>query len=91
MLLGISITTTSGAVERSRQARAEFVRANPCPATGRVGGACAGYQVDHVRSLCAGGVDSPSNMQWLSIEDHRKKTANDIAICRAQRAGVLQR
>ena len=79
------------AAERSRVLRAEFMRENPCPLTGKTRGACPGWQVDHVRSLCAGGLDRPSNMTWLTIEDHQRKTANDIAICKAQRAGLLER
>ena len=77
--------------ERSRQLRAEFMRANPCPATGKPTGACPGWQVDHVRSLCAGGVDHPTNMAWLTIEAHQRKTAKDVGLCRAQRAGVAER
>lgn len=45
---------------------------------------CPGYQVDHIMPLCAGGADSPANMHWLSIEDHRRKTANDLRHCRRQ-------
>lgn len=83
--------SASAAPERSRAARAEFQRTNPCPSTGKPRGPCPGHQVDHVRSLCAGGIDHASNMAWITEEDHKRKTAQDVAICRAQRAGVLPR
>lgn len=79
------------AADRSRAARVEFVRSNPCPATGKPSGACPGYEVDHVRSLCAGGIDHASNMAWLTVEQHKAKTRHDVGLCRAQRAGVLER
>jgi hypothetical protein len=70
---------------RSSSARAEFVKANPCPVTGKKRGACPGWQVDHRIALCAGGDDAPHNMQWLTIEAHRAKTRIDVRECRAQR------
>ena len=33
----------------------------------------SGYQVDHIVPLCAGGPDTPENMQLLSIEEHKAK------------------
>ena len=71
---------------RSSSARAEFVKANPCPATGKTRGRCPGWQVDHRIALCAGGDDAPHNMQWLTVEAHRAKTRQDVRECRAQRA-----
>jgi hypothetical protein len=59
-----------------------FRNENPCPATGLKRGACPGFEVDHVTPLCAGGEDRPSNMQWLSKEDHRFKTRVDVRECR---------
>jgi hypothetical protein len=73
--------------QRSAVARAEFVKANPCPATGKRG-PCPGWHVDHIRSLCAGGADHASNMQWLRVDEHKRKTPKDVGRCRAQRAGV---
>lgn len=63
-----------------------FRAENPCPATGERRGACPGWEVDHVIALCAGGEDRPSNMQWLSKEDHRFKTVVDVRECRRQRS-----
>jgi hypothetical protein len=59
-----------------------FRNENPCPATGERRGACPGWEVDHVTPLCAGGEDRPSNMQWISKEDHRFKTLIDVRECR---------
>ena len=40
-----------------------------------------GYEVDHIIPLCAGGADSPENMQLLPIETHREKTRIDLRWC----------
>lgn len=67
-------TRTGGAAgERSSAARSAFQRQHPCPSTGRTSGACPGYVVDHVRPLKRGGPDSPSNMQWQTIEAAKAK------------------
>jgi 5-methylcytosine-specific restriction endonuclease McrA len=34
--------------------------------------------VDHIVPLSKGGRDHPSNMQWLSREQHRKKTNREL-------------
>ena len=73
------------AAERSQAAVREFRASAPCPATGRVRGKCKGWQVDHIVPLCAGGPDTPQNMQWLAVEDHKAKTRQDIRYCRLQR------
>jgi hypothetical protein len=72
---------------RSPALRAEFQRLEPCPATGLTRGACPGYEVDHAVPLCLGGqrVDTISNLQWLTIEAHRRKTAEDVRLCRLAR------
>jgi hypothetical protein len=88
LALIMTLAAPAWGLDRSRSARADFVRVNPCPATGKTSGACPGYQVDHVRSLCAGGTDTPGNMQWLRVEDHKRKTPKDVGRCRAMRAGV---
>lgn len=41
-----------------------------------------GYQVDHIMPLCAGGDDSPDNMQLLTIREHKRKTRDDVRKCR---------
>ena len=40
-----------------------------------------GYEVDHSIPLCAGGADSPENMQLLTREQHREKTRHDLRWC----------
>jgi len=55
----------------------EFRREKPCPATGKIIGACPGYQIDHRIPLAKGGADEPTNMEWLTIEEHKAKTAKE--------------
>jgi hypothetical protein len=77
--------------ERSRAVRAEFMRDNPCPATGATRGSCPGWQVDHAVPLCLGGqaVDTQANLRWVAIEPHKAKTREDVRLCRAVRAQVV--
>lgn len=70
------------APSRSASPVREFRAANPCPSTGRTRGACPGWQVDHIRPLCDGGRDHPSNLQWLTVDEHRIKTRSDLLACR---------
>lgn len=69
---------------RSRALRAEFQRLNPCPSTGERRGACPGHEVDHAVPICLGGpsVDTISNLRWMTVEDHRRKTREDVRLCR---------
>jgi len=62
-----------GIIKRSKAAKAEFMREQPCPSTGKTSGRCPGYVVDHVQALECGGADSPSNMQWQTIADGKAK------------------
>ncbi len=70
---------------RSAAERMAFIRENPCPETGQRRGACPGWEVDHIQALCAGGADHRSNMQWLTVAEHRAKTRQDVRICRVLR------
>ncbi len=72
-------------IERSAAAVRVFRRAEVCPVTGLHRGAFRGWAVDHIRPLCAGGVDAPVNMQWISDADHRFKTLVDVRECRRLR------
>lgn len=67
---------------RSRKAVADFKKHQPCPVTGKPRGACPGWQVDHRIPLKCGGPDDQSNMQWLTVQDHKRKTAREARWCR---------
>lgn len=69
------------ATARSHAARAEFQRQHPCPANGAQRGPCHGYVVDHVIPLCAGGGDTPANMQWQPVEESRIKDQEERRQC----------
>ena len=87
--LGIAILGVSAlppeALARDRSQVYNFRGHNPCPATGKLRGACPEYEVDHLVPLCAGGADTPANMQWLAVADHRAKTKQDLKHCAALR------
>lgn len=69
---------------RDPHQRAAFTKQHPCPSTGKTRGACPGYVVDHIMPLCAGGPDRPSNMQWQTREEAKKKDHQERETCRAQ-------
>lgn len=81
---------TEARTERDRAQVRTFRAENPCPATGRTRGPCAGWEIDHAVPLCAGGADHPSNLQWLRKEDHRFKTLVDVKECRKKRKKETQ-
>ena len=62
-----------GRIKRSAKARDDFKRAHPCPSTGGTSGSCPGYVIDHVQALKHGGADTPSNMQWQTVEAAKAK------------------
>jgi len=62
-----------GRIHRSQQAKDDFKKGHPCPSTGKTGGACPGYVIDHVKPLKRGGADSPSNMQWQTKQAAKAK------------------
>lgn len=81
ILAALLCAATVFAGDRSRIVRAEFQRANPCPANGQKAGPCPGWQVDHIQPLCAGGKDAADNLQWLDTKSHKAKTKRDVAAC----------
>lgn len=90
--LGLSFAIALGAtpwaearIPRDRAQVRAFRAENPCPATGLTRGACPGWEVDHIASLCSGGPDTKANLQWISKEDHRFKTLVDVKECRRAR------
>jgi hypothetical protein len=64
---------TKGRIARSSAARRDFQKSHPCPSTAKTSGACPGYVVDHVVPLKRGGADSPSNMQWQTVQAAKAK------------------
>ena len=83
LTIGLLLAVASiAAISRSSAERAKFIRHSPCPSTGLHRGSCPGWEVDHIVPLCAGGADRTSNMQWLTVSDHRKKTTIDRRVCR---------
>ena len=62
-------TTGQPKVERSYSARQEFLKNKGYTKVP------TGYQVDHKVPLSQGGRDVPSNMQLITIEQHKQKTA----------------
>lgn len=59
----------------------EFRKTNPCPATGKVSGACPGWVVDHMVPLCAGGPDVPDNMMWQERKQSYRKDKYERQLC----------
>jgi len=62
-----------GRIERSQAARTAFKREHPCPATHLPTGPCPGYIIDHVIALKRGGLDTPANMQWQTVDEAKAK------------------
>ena len=84
-IAALTAIPATAATHRDPYQRANFVRENPCPATGRTRGACQGWQVDHVTPLKCGGADRPANMQWLTVADHKAKTKREARQCTKRR------
>jgi hypothetical protein len=83
--IALAVSATAIGTERDRHQRAAFVKMHPCPANGKTRGACPGYVVDHIKPLCAGGRDHPSNMQWQTVAEAKKKDRLEAEECRAYR------
>ncbi len=64
-------TTGKPKVKRSEANKREFLRSKGYHKTPY------GYEVDHIIPLSKGGTDNPSNMQLLTIEQHKAKTARE--------------
>ena len=72
LLLGFA-GIAEGSTYRDPHQRAAFVNQHPCPSTRETRDACPGWVVDHIKPLCAGGADRPSNMQWQTVAEGKKK------------------
>ncbi|MFZ2949543.1 MAG: HNH endonuclease signature motif containing protein [Desulfuromonadaceae bacterium] len=66
---GVRRHVKTGKIYRDYKAIIDFKRTHPKPDDGHA------YDIDHIKPLKAGGADKPSNMQWIRVEDHRKKSA----------------
>ena len=64
---------SQGRIKRSEIAKNDFKKTHPCPANGKRSGPCPGYVIDHIKPLKRGGTDAPSNMQWQTIENAKRK------------------
>src|SRR5690242_4054321 len=80
--LVIAVPSADAKQHRSSSAKHEFQHLNPCPSTGGVRGSCPGYIIDHIVPLCAGGPDRPSNMQWQTVQEAKKKDRLERQQCR---------
>jgi hypothetical protein len=83
LLLVLLAGTVDAQTPRHRAPVEAFRRAHPCPATGQTTGSCPGYVVDHKKPLCAGGPDTPENMQWQKYADSLVKDRVEIGWCRS--------
>lgn len=79
--------TTSAEARQARSAKVvrEFRQTHVCPSTGLKIGPCPGWEADHWLPLCAGGLDRPWQLHWLSIAEHKAKTKLDLVQCRLLR------
>ena len=76
----VMFTDTSDAkIKRSSSASRQFLKQNGFEKVPH------GWQVDHVIPLCAGGPDTPDNMQLITIETHKKKTRQDMKLCKGMK------
>lgn len=66
-------TTGKPVVKRSEANKKEFLKTQGYKTTPY------GYQIDHIKPLSEGGTDDPSNMQLLTTDQHREKTARERA------------
>lgn len=82
MLIASMVGDADAKIARSKKAIAEFKRIEPCPANANRYGPCPGWQIDHRVPLKCKGADTPSNMQWLTVADHKRKTAKESRLCR---------
>lgn len=84
LLLMLASLTALARDGRNASEVRKFRQAHPCPVTGEVRGRCPGFEVDHVLARRCGGKDKASNMQWLAVDEHRKKTAREARTCKGK-------
>lgn len=77
--LALVLLLLGGGDTRHAQTVRAFQRATGYP-HGR-----AGYVVDHIIPLCAGGADAVTNMQWQALADSKAKDRYERGLCAAMR------
>jgi len=82
LVLAVAPPLASAKTHRDPTQRAVFMQHHPCPSTGKTRGRCPGYIVDHIKPLCAGGADHPSNMQWQTAEQAKNKDRLEREQCK---------
>lgn len=82
LLVFCSFPDAQGKEHRSHASKSAFQRVTPCPSTGDRRGRCPSYVIDHIKPLCAGGADAPSNMQWQTVADAKAKDKLERQECR---------
>ncbi len=80
-LLAAALVAEGASARDTAVARA-FQKAHPCPSTGKTTGKCPGYVKDHIKALCLGGLDHPSNMQWQTVAEAKKKDQVEREQCK---------
>ena len=81
IILPLISTTAFAESHRSQKAKNIFKYEHPCPATGRVKGACQGYIIDHIKPLACGGADGPENVLWQTKADAKAKDKWELKGC----------
>jgi 5-methylcytosine-specific restriction endonuclease McrA len=62
-----------GDIAQDKKVTRQFEKENPCPGPD--------YEEDHKIPLKCGGPDTTANLQWLSKEQHKIKTASEWKDC----------
>ncbi len=77
ILLPVSVNAKCIVVERNLTITHRFERLTGFPKGRR------GYVVDHIKPLCAGGLDSVENMQWQTLKDSYLKDIQERKYCKS--------
>lgn len=85
-LASILISPAYADYHRSKKVLREFAKLQACPSTGAHKLPCPGWQIDHVLPLKCKGSDDLANLQWLTVADHKTKTARESGLCRGNKA-----
>lgn len=87
LVVGISLTAMSYEatkasdrhyLNKTSSIKREFKNKTICPSTGDYSQKCPGYWIDFIIPKKCGGPLELSNMQYLLIADHKKKTKYEI-------------